>query len=73
MSVSSEISRLETAKTNLKNKIKQCYGTDIPATAKIDTYADYISNDADKVDGLHLVVSKNEATVDDKSIITIIY
>jgi hypothetical protein len=73
MSISSEVSRLATAKANLKNKIQQVFGTTIPDTATIDTFANYISNNADTVDGIHLVVSTAEATADDKSVITFIY
>lgn len=73
MSISSEVSRLATAKANLKSKIKQIYGITIPDTAKIDTFANYISSNADTVDGIHLVVSTSEATSDNKAVITFVY
>lgn len=73
MSIASEISRLATAKNNLKSKLSSIYGVTIPSTAKIDTYANYISNNADTVDGIHLVVSTSEATSDNKAVITFIY
>ena len=73
MSISSEVSRLTTAKTNIKNKIKQVYGTTIPDTAKLDAFPNYIGNNADTVDGIHIVVSNTEATTDNKAVITFIY
>lgn len=73
MNIQSEISRLTTAKSNLKSKISSTFAVTIPDTAKLDSYADYISKNADTVDGVHLVVATTEATTDDKTVIRFIY
>lgn len=42
MSIATEISRLQTAKSNLKTAI-EAKGVTVPSSAKIDTYDDYVS------------------------------
>ncbi len=42
MSVKTQITRLKTAKTNIKNEIGKL-GISIPSTAKLDTYYTYIN------------------------------
>ena len=42
MSIATEITRLQTAKTDLKTAI-EAKGVTVPSSAKIDTYDDYVS------------------------------
>lgn len=69
MSVASEITRLQNAKTSIRNAIT-AKGVTVPSTAKLDTYASYIGNISagtaiptqtiqyDGIDGINIMYTK---------------
>lgn len=47
MSIETEITRLQTAKANIKSAIEEKWGNSIPSNVRITNYADYVSSAAD--------------------------
>lgn len=47
MSIETEITRLQTAKANIKSAIEEKWGNPIPSNVRITNYADYVSSAAD--------------------------
>ena len=47
MSIETEITRLQTAKANIKSAIEEKWGNPIPSDVKLTNYADYVSSAAD--------------------------